>query len=56
MTLDEGGGGGDADPFSNSRLFSFQQDGAGAGDLFQPVVVGRRALGQMQPGDVIVFK
>ncbi len=60
MTLDDSMGGDDAaaeDPFSNTRLFSFQQDGGGAGgDLFQPVIVGRSALSAMEPGDVVVFK
>ena len=40
-----------SDPFSN-KLFSFQQDG----NTFTPVVVGRKALIAMEPGDVIVFK
>ena len=58
MTLDDGSGEENLDPFSNTRLFSFQQDGVGGvgGDLFQPVVVGRAALSAMQPGDVVVFK
>ena len=56
MTLDDSGGSGvDLDPFSNNRLFSFQQDGGG-GDLFQPVSVGRAALAAMEPGDVVVFR
>ena len=58
MTMDDGSGEENLDPFSNTRLFSFQQDGVGGvgGDLFQPVVVGRAALSAMQPGDVVVFK
>lgn len=43
----------DMDPFSN-KMFSFQQD-AGI-DLFSPVVVGRKTLLAMEPGDVIIFK
>ena len=34
------------------RLYSFQQDG----DIFEPVVVDRKALQSMQPGEVIVAK
>ncbi len=49
----------DDDPFSN-KLFSFQQDGGGPGgvadQLFSPVVVGRKTLLAMEPGDVIIFK
>ena len=43
------------DPFSN-KLFSFQQDGPGGVDLFNPVIVGRKTLLAMEPGDVTVFK
>ncbi len=38
------------DPFA-SKLLSFQQEAAG-GDFFTPVIVNRRALAKMEPGEV----
>jgi intraflagellar transport protein 122 len=50
LTMDDSMGAND-DPFGQ-KLFSFQQEG----DAYEPVIVNKSALQNMQPGEVIVAK